>query len=131
MSHVSRTKPSQPTNIRNLMPLDTKNTSEEKSWNEMDSYQQISEREKKVVNQAPSDPRRRRRLSESSATKQSEPPPSIMKLPRSDEPPTKLKRSTSRTTSVTRKYLCKVAWGDSNPGDNYIAYPLRYLDTYS
>ena len=68
----------------------------------------MTEREKKDFNQAPSDPRRRRRISESSATKHVE-PQAIKKSPRADEPPSKIKRSSSNLRTympnVTRKFF--------------------------
>lgn len=50
-------------------PNDESKTTEpsDKSWTELDRYQQMTEREKKAFNEAPSDPRRRRRISESSS----------------------------------------------------------------
>lgn len=72
------------------------------SWNDLDRYQQMTEREKKAYNEAPSDPRRRRRTSEGSSTKQidAQSQPS-KKSPRQDEPLSKVRRMNTSRTNVT------------------------------
>lgn len=65
------------------------------------------ERDRKVVKEAPSDPRRRRRTSESSSTPKdaAQATNTTKKSPRLDDPPAKIRRSGSRNAinTITRE----------------------------
>ena len=88
-------------------PVDDAKSSEsdkDKAWTEVERYQQTTDREKKAVNEAPSDPRKRRKISENAGIRQTEAQPlNVKKSPRPEE-----KSPTAKRVATTRVHATNV-----------------------
>lgn len=93
--------------------------SKEKTWGDIDRYQQMSEREKKAFSEAPSDPRKRRKISESmqvrpASSSSDAVQPSTKKSPRPEESSPKRARphSSHVSTMIQAKSSLASIWAD-------------------